>query len=802
MAISRFDQPAEAQFINTHVPIPFEQMAQAAMQRQQQYEAGMDYIDEVTTQAGTYKALDTIRDPFTGQSVSTGDKQRAQAWEQKINERIEALSQQIPDASSPEFRREAKNIMGEVRKAKGPEGILGRIEQRANTYAQMMSDKRAASQLGKSAHYGYGVDKNIADFISSTQGGAAEGILDYTGTISGEVDRTKKLYDYMDKIEPETLYKHAGEHPNLEGMTLTEIREGITFETAYKAAVNQVYQDTDTIRDISQEAQYAAAEGKTDLSVDEYVKKEVAKMAARAAQVYESDKVTKLQLGRLPSEGDGSGSKTKPPSFGENLSRNTTVTYIPETLTHGEVVANIQQYETANEAIDEEIKSLVQEHNIQDDGMGIVVDDKGNQIPTDFSEKLSNLDSARTQNTMLAQQYQYVDDQVREKTGMVPGDPRYAKALNQASNLAKEDAENIYNTLARYGSQEAAQELIAFTKNPPRTGELRKAYAARMAEEIGAEEVDALRFYGAHMSNKSDALLGKVLPNTSYKGIPVDNFLMNDLPEAGESKDEYLARVSGKFDEDYLTNTKEYKSKYKKYFEQISEKYSVNVPQYQLGPDFVKDNPIIGKLSSFAANYELADTEIYDVVTGKAISELGEEEYNKLDVENAEAYTFILDPASTTGMSIMYTTPSKKDVEGEGRVLRADAPREFLPMVKAQSSTEHTAGLALTEKVRASVLGKVDKRGNIGIPVATGVDEKGNIIADDLDFAIRYPINRKDPNSVYEATVTLPTGGKREISAKTENGLISEIMGMWTIASAAGQTEIEKAKNRTSPTYK
>lgn len=46
-SISRYDSPAQSQFVNTYVPIPFNEMVQAGQVMQRQYETGMDALQQV-----------------------------------------------------------------------------------------------------------------------------------------------------------------------------------------------------------------------------------------------------------------------------------------------------------------------------------------------------------------------------------------------------------------------------------------------------------------------------------------------------------------------------------------------------------------------------------------------------------------------------------------------------------------------------------------------------------------------------------------------------------------------------------
>ena len=125
MAITGYTSPAQMQLIDTYVPIPFQELAQAGAQKQNYYDQGvaqeMATQDVLAQQAG----LEQISLPGTGQVTQLGDreivKQRTQAYEDRITE----LSKSYRDKSSPEYRNELKRVVSERRKDIGPEGVFG-----------------------------------------------------------------------------------------------------------------------------------------------------------------------------------------------------------------------------------------------------------------------------------------------------------------------------------------------------------------------------------------------------------------------------------------------------------------------------------------------------------------------------------------------------------------------------------------------------------------------------------------------------------------------------------------------------
>ena len=62
MAVNRFDRPIDSQFINTYVPIPFEQMMQAGAMKQQRYDQSAAAMDASVARAEQITAIPNSRD--------------------------------------------------------------------------------------------------------------------------------------------------------------------------------------------------------------------------------------------------------------------------------------------------------------------------------------------------------------------------------------------------------------------------------------------------------------------------------------------------------------------------------------------------------------------------------------------------------------------------------------------------------------------------------------------------------------------------------------------------------------------
>ena len=245
MAITGYTSPAQMQLIDTYVPIPFQELAQAGAQKQNYYDQGvaqeMATQDVLAQQAG----LEQISLPGTGQVTQLGDreivKQRTQAYEDRITE----LSKSYRDKSSPEYRNELKRVVSELRKDIGPEGVFGVAAKNREVEAklqQMYADNPDAFS------YRY------ADVLGDIkQGIRPDGLskLQINSTVSKGVDIDEKIGTLMSRIrsisEDPKMYKN---YLGTEDLYALEQGEGITYDRAKRIASNLLKQDSEVANEI------------------------------------------------------------------------------------------------------------------------------------------------------------------------------------------------------------------------------------------------------------------------------------------------------------------------------------------------------------------------------------------------------------------------------------------------------------------------------------------------------------------------------------------------------------------------
>lgn len=98
---NQFESPAQAQFINTYVPIPFQEMMQAGAAKQERYEQGQARADALVDQYANIKVA-----PIDVATKNIKIKQ--------INDEISNLVDQHPDLSSYEFRRKLNRYQRDI----------------------------------------------------------------------------------------------------------------------------------------------------------------------------------------------------------------------------------------------------------------------------------------------------------------------------------------------------------------------------------------------------------------------------------------------------------------------------------------------------------------------------------------------------------------------------------------------------------------------------------------------------------------------------------------------------------------
>lgn len=136
MAVGAYDQPGQYQFLNTYVPIPFEQMAGALQQRQRAYEQGASMRDSF------YTALKDIE-------LSSPDEAEYQRRMAELDTKLSDLMSKQPDLGSLEFKTELNKVIRE----QGRDKWWRQAQKNKPIYDQLLKDYSEAVATGKPWNY-------------------------------------------------------------------------------------------------------------------------------------------------------------------------------------------------------------------------------------------------------------------------------------------------------------------------------------------------------------------------------------------------------------------------------------------------------------------------------------------------------------------------------------------------------------------------------------------------------------------------------------------------------------------------
>jgi hypothetical protein len=183
--MNRFDQPSQTQFVNTYTPIPFEQIAQAAMMRQNKYDVGQQQV------------LQQLSNIESMSGATPADKESLEAAKKHMLEVVDKYA--IQDYSHPEVQRQ---IWKDVRSKVDPT-TLSNIQKNVQSINEY---KKLEAQLGTPQEF-------LKDF--STYSSAESGL--FSGV-------PEKGYDY--RIKEETYFDDLKANKYLDPTT-GEIKEYI-----------------------------------------------------------------------------------------------------------------------------------------------------------------------------------------------------------------------------------------------------------------------------------------------------------------------------------------------------------------------------------------------------------------------------------------------------------------------------------------------------------------------------------------------------------------------------------------------
>lgn len=177
MAINRFDQPAQAKFINTYVPLPTEELKNAALARQAKHDENLARLDQTRAAADQLKYIPNSEDQKYIHSVRSTMDQIADKYLDK-------------DLSDPEIYRALRSdLRGSIDQSK-----VNDIQQ---SYLGWESNQKIAADLKRRGLYHEGLDMDPARL--SAYDTSQSGIYGYQQ--ESLLDARKAAEQYFDDLK-------------------------------------------------------------------------------------------------------------------------------------------------------------------------------------------------------------------------------------------------------------------------------------------------------------------------------------------------------------------------------------------------------------------------------------------------------------------------------------------------------------------------------------------------------------------------------------------------------------------------
>ena len=204
---NRYSTPAQAQFMNTYVPIPFDNILQAGLSRQQQYNTGQAVVDNAQTQAEALKYIPGSKD----QDFITNDVIRT------VKEVVDEFGSQ--DFSDPVIMRAVNKRLQSIDRNR-----VNRTQQSAEAHSQYLQDVRKLGLAGKGAEYLNKFDPSNFSSEFDVFNQTPEARLDYKAAAEGyfnnmdekylgttDVDKKAGIKGLLHGIPKSELLSRAGE---------------------------------------------------------------------------------------------------------------------------------------------------------------------------------------------------------------------------------------------------------------------------------------------------------------------------------------------------------------------------------------------------------------------------------------------------------------------------------------------------------------------------------------------------------------------------------------------------------------
>lgn len=228
MAVNRYDTPAQYDPVNTYVPLPFPEMAQAVAYRNQRADETQGRLLELEDQA-IASGLEQIRIPGTNEVIDVSDASglnEASRWANDYSSRLSTIGERVgtTDMSDPAYRREAMRMARELREAKSPTGVLGRAEENLRNYNIIKENVLKNPDIERNPYLARNLINQLQSFASSDR----PTLLNPDAGIDEYKDLSSITDKYVQGIKPLLAESYGGYGTDEQGNTV--IKEGFLQE--------------------------------------------------------------------------------------------------------------------------------------------------------------------------------------------------------------------------------------------------------------------------------------------------------------------------------------------------------------------------------------------------------------------------------------------------------------------------------------------------------------------------------------------------------------------------------------------
>jgi hypothetical protein len=148
MSINRYDTPAQAQFINTYSPIPFDEMMKIGLMKQARIDEGQKRADDATAALSAFK-------------VAAPDEPAYLKKQGDYLKKLDTLYNETGNTGSMEFMRGVNKLRAEM----STDTDLRSMAQNYSTYNKMVTDvNEAAAKFGENSPAVYKARKQLQEF--------------------------------------------------------------------------------------------------------------------------------------------------------------------------------------------------------------------------------------------------------------------------------------------------------------------------------------------------------------------------------------------------------------------------------------------------------------------------------------------------------------------------------------------------------------------------------------------------------------------------------------------------------------